>query len=345
MLKEINAHGVSVARVRRGADGAWAIVADPMNRRITGLTEMTLSGPVAGSAHLVTKYSPDGTRTRGTLNNCAYGVTPWNTYMTAEENWSGYFVNADAEMPREQDALRRLGRTARAATAGTRRRAARTNTSASTPRPTGASAAEDYRNEPNGFGWMVEIDPFDPASFRSSAPTSAASPMKAWSLPRPSPASRSSATRATTPASSTSTSSSAASPTTRRRASDGDILDEGTLYVAKFNADGTGEWLALAPGQNGLTPENGFADLADILVNTRVAADQAGATKMDRPEWGAVDPEDRRGLLHPDQQHPPRPDPGRRGQPARATTTSARSSAGPRRAATTPRPTSPGTSS
>jgi secreted PhoX family phosphatase len=70
----------------------------------------------------------------------------------------------------------------------------------------------------------------------------------------------------------------------------GELLDEGTLYVAKFNDDGTGEWLALAPGENGLTPENGFADLADILVNTRLAADKAGATKMDRPEWGTVDP-------------------------------------------------------
>jgi secreted PhoX family phosphatase len=71
---------------------------------------------------------------------------------------------------------------------------------------------------------------------------------------------------------------------------DGSILDSGTLYVARFNDDGTGEWIALAPGRNGLTPANGFADLADILVNTRLAADFVGATKMDRPEWGTVDP-------------------------------------------------------
>jgi secreted PhoX family phosphatase len=70
----------------------------------------------------------------------------------------------------------------------------------------------------------------------------------------------------------------------------GALLDTGTLYVARFNRDGTGTWLALRPGENGLTPDNGFVDLADILVNARLAADKAGATRMDRPEWGAIDP-------------------------------------------------------
>ena len=160
VLKEMNAHGVSVARVQRGADGQWSIVADPMNRRITGLTEMTFSGPAAGSAHLVTKYAPDGMRTRGTLNNCAHGVTPWNTYMTAEENWAGYFVNADAEMPREQ---KRYGVSAEELRYGWEMAAGgadeyvRFNAAA-----TGASATEDYRNEPNTFGWLVEIRPVRP---------------------------------------------------------------------------------------------------------------------------------------------------------------------------------------
>jgi secreted PhoX family phosphatase len=287
VLKEVNAHGVSVARVQRGADGQWAIVADAMNRRITGQTEMAFSGPAAGSAHLVTKYSPDGTRTRGTLNNCAHGVTPWNTHMTAEENWAGYFVNADAEMPREH---KRYGVSDEASRYGWEKAAGgadefvRFNAAA-----TGASPAEDYRNEPNTFGWLVEFNPFDPASVPVKrthlgrfahegivfAPAVAGKPVVCYSgddsrfeyiYKFVSAANYDPATAS------------------------GALLDEGTLYAARFSDDGTGEWLALVPGQNGLTPENGFADLADILVNTRAAADQAGATKMDRPEWGTVDP-------------------------------------------------------
>ncbi len=146
---------------RKAADGSWAVVADPMNRRITGLTEMTISGPAAGSAHLVTKFSPDGTRTRGTLNNCSNGYTPWNTYMAAEENWAGYFLST-GEQPREHT---RYGVSDEATRYGWDKAASaadeyiRFNATA-----TGASAAEDYRNEPNTFGWMVEFDPFDPAS-------------------------------------------------------------------------------------------------------------------------------------------------------------------------------------
>jgi hypothetical protein len=287
VLAEINGHGVSAVRITRGADGVWAVAMDPHNRRITGGTEVEIGGPVRGSAHVVTKFSPDGTRTRGTLNNCAHGVTPWNTYLTAEENWAGYFVNRTEEQPREH---KRYGVPNEASRYQWERAASGADEFARfDATATGADATADYRNEPNTFGWIVEIDPFDPAS----------TPVKRTALGRfahegvvfHTP-------EAGKPVVCYSGDDSrfeyiykfvSAKPY-EPGVSKGEILDEGTLYVARFNPDGTGEWLALAPGQNGLTPENGFADLADILVNTRAAADQAGATKMDRPEWGTIDP-------------------------------------------------------
>lgn len=288
VLAEVNAHGVSVVRIARGADGAWAVVDDPRNRRTTGATPMELSGPVRGTHFLRTRHSPDGTMTRGTLNNCAHGVTPWNTYMSAEENWAGYFVNHDAgELPREQ---RRYGVPTDASRYEWEKAASgadefiRFDASAR-----GAAAVEDYRNEPNTFGWIIEVDPFDPASTPVKrthlgrfahegvifAPPVAGQPVVCYS-----------GDDARFEYIYKFVSAAAYEPGVTR----GEILDAGTLHVARFNPDGTGEWLALAPGLNGLTPENGFADLADILVNARLAADRAGATKMDRPEWGALDP-------------------------------------------------------
>jgi uncharacterized protein len=286
VLAELNAHGVSVLHIARGADGMWSIVDDERNRRITSLTPMMISGPAAGSAHLVTKYAPDGMATRGTINNCAHGVTPWNTYMAAEENWAGYFVNASGDMPREQD---RYGVPDEASRYGWELAASqadeyiRFNLAA-----TGASAAEDYRNESNAFGWMVEFNPFDPAFV----------PVKRTGLGRfahegvvfaPAEAGKSVVAYSGDDSRFEYLYKFVSAANYEPGVTDGSILDAGTLYVARFNDDGTGEWLALVPGENGLTPENGFADLADILVNTRLAADQAGATKMDRPEWGTVD--------------------------------------------------------
>ncbi|TVQ56566.1 MAG: PhoX family phosphatase [Rhodobacteraceae bacterium] len=293
VLKELNAHGVTVTRIAPNADGVWGVVADPHNRRVTGLTPMEIGGPVRGSAHVVTKYSPDGTRTRGTLNNCAHGVTPWGTYLTCEENWAGYFTNHDQEdqkpnLPREHarygvraGGMSRYGWELAASGADEYVRFDATKR--------GETAADDYRNEPNGFGWVVEIDPFDPSS----------TPVKRTHLGRFAhegvvfanvEAGKPVVAYAGDDARFEYIYKFVSRQPYEPGVSDGSLLDEGTLYAAKFNDDGTGEWLALAPGRNGLTPANGFADLADILVNTRLAADHAGATKMDRPEWGAVDP-------------------------------------------------------
>jgi secreted PhoX family phosphatase len=89
----------------------------------------------------------------------------------------------------------------------------------------------------------------------------------------------------------------AGSSTASAGAANRDLLDDGTLFVARFDADGSGQWLALEPGRHGLTAENGFPDLATILVNARAAADRAGATPMDRPEWLAVHPDSREVYL------------------------------------------------
>ncbi|MDP1875244.1 PhoX family phosphatase [Phenylobacterium sp.] len=291
---EIAAHGVSVYRAARQADGAWAVVADPRNRRITAGTPVEISGPMRGTSHVQTRFSPDGLRARGTLNNCSHGVTPWNTYLAAEENWAGYFSNTDQidqkpDLPREHarygvSTNPKGGRFGWHLAMSEADEFVRFDASAK-----GASATDDYRNEPNTMGWMVEIDPFNPqaAPIKRThlgrfahegvvfAPAVPGQPVVCYSGDdsRFEYIYRFVSRDAFAPGQ-----------------TDGSILDHGTLYVARFDDDGGGAWLALAPGENGLTPENGFADLADILVNTRLAADHVGATKMDRPEWGAVDP-------------------------------------------------------
>jgi len=287
VLKEINAHGVSIVRIRKGVNNEWQVQPDRLNRRITGQTPMEIQGPVRGSAFVRTKYSPSGTMTRGTLNNCGHGVTPWNTYMAAEENWAGYFRNGDATRPREHTrygVATTTGRYAWELAASREDQYVRFDASS-----IGASATEDYRNEPNCFGWMVEIDPFDPASTPKKrtalgrfahegvvfAPAIEGKPVVCYSGDDSTNqfiykfVSRNNYNRAT---------------------ASGSLLDNGTLYVAKFNDDGSGEWLPLVYGRNGLTDANGFTSQADVLVNTRLAASFVGATPMDRPEWGAVDP-------------------------------------------------------
>ncbi|MFN4297142.1 MAG: PhoX family protein [Brevundimonas sp.] len=286
---EMAAHGVSIYRTTRQADGLWAVVPDRRNRRITTSTPVEIGGPVRGTAHVRTRFSPEGTRARGTLNNCSHGATPWNTYLAAEENWASYFSNTDAEQPREHarygvPADPRGGRYGWHLSRSGADEHVRFDASSK-----GASAAEDYRNEPNTFGWMVEIDPFDPD----------AAPIKRTHLGRfahegvvfaPAVAGRPVVCYSGDDSRFEYIYKFVSDGVWVPGRTDGSILDSGTLYVARFNDDGSGEWLALAPGQNGLTPDNGFADLADILVNARLAADHAGATKMDRPEWGAVDP-------------------------------------------------------
>ena len=285
-LKEMNAHGVSVVHMQKRNDNRWELVQSDYNRRITGLTHMELAGPVRGSNLAKTRYSPEGHATRGTLNNCAMGVTPWNTYMAAEENWAGYFGNADESIPREHARYGIRATDSRyrwALAAGGEDLFVRFDATRK-----GASATEDYRNEPNCFGWMVEIDPFKPDS----------TPIKRTTLGRfghegvvfgPAIDGQPVVCYSGDDSTNQYIYKFVSAQPFHKGVTDGSILDTGVLYVARFNDDGSGEWLPLVFGQHGLTAP-AFADQADVLVNTRLAADIVGGTPMDRPEWGAVDP-------------------------------------------------------
>ncbi|WP_394374580.1 PhoX family protein [Stutzerimonas frequens] len=288
--KEINAHGVSVVEIRRGPRGDWSVLPSSRNRRITGATPMRIEGPARGHALMRTRYSPSGTSTRGTLNNCSNGHTPWGTYLTCEENWAGYFASADSELPRELSryGVRGSGRYGWETVAGdefVRFNATRT----------AADASGDYRNEPNTFGWIVEIDPFDPTS----------TPVKHTALGRfaheglvfaPVKPGRPVVCYSGDDSQNEYIYKYVSRDRYRPQRSDGRLLDDGTLYVARFNPDGSGDWLALDydnPDFQRACEGAGirFADQGEVLVNTRLAADIVGATKMDRPEWGAVHPD------------------------------------------------------
>lgn len=294
VLKEMEAHGVSVLHVAEDGSGQWNLVPNSMySRRITGTSVMDIRGPARGSRKLTTPFSPAGEQTRGTLNNCSHGVTPWNTYLAAEENWAGYFVNRDQTLPREQS---RYG----VSTSNSRYRWETADAADNIYRrfdaaSSGRSASEDFRNEPNHFGWIVELDPFNPNSVPQKrtalgrfahegvifAPVVEGQPVVCYSGDD----SRNEYIYKFVSAA-----------TYHKASAGGHLLDSGTLYAARFSAEGSGEWLPLDIANAefiakakaaGVT----FADQADVLVNARLAADVVGATKMDRPEWGAVHPQ------------------------------------------------------
>lgn len=309
-LKEIEAHGVSVTEYVEGANRAWTYVQNStFNRRITPNTEVVFHGPVKGSAWLRTPFSNDGTRGRGTINNCANGHTLWGTNITCEENWAGYFRRSgdDAERtPRQMVALRRYGVSDAAGSYGWstvtpadpsntifRRWDARAGA--------GGTATTDWRNEPNQFGWCVEFDPYD----KTQAPRKRTALGRlghegAWygkfiegkklAVYLGDDSRGEYFYKFVTAASWTFADAQRAD----RLAVGDKYLDTGTLYVAKFNADGTGTWIPLVFGSVPNRPAQGsdieyvFEDQVDILVNTRLAGDAVGATKMDRPEWTAT---------------------------------------------------------
>jgi secreted PhoX family phosphatase len=306
VMKEMLAHGVSIVEVRRH-QGSYVTQQDsPLNRRITPFTDMELTGPAARSPQLITKYSITGTRTRGTIANCANGHTPWGTYLTCEENWAGFFKRSESDngkrSPKVLAALRRYGiegkgkhlwASVQPDTADQRFgrwHAAVTGTS--------NDGSDDFRNVANTFGWVVEIDPFSPtASPKKRTALGRFAHEGAW--PGPVVAGQPLVWYMGCDARNeyiykyVSTAAWDPSDAKRGVAAGDKYLNEGKLYAARFNADGTGDWLELKFGLNNIDANYAnyeFSDQADVLIHARLAADAAGATRMDRPEWGAVNP-------------------------------------------------------
>jgi secreted PhoX family phosphatase len=272
------AHGVSVVMVRK-RHRKWSVVPSKYNRRISVLTPTEATGPAAGHPLLHTAADPTGTYIIGILNQCSSGPSPWGTYLTTEENWNGYFGNSNPSVPADQ---RRYGITA----AGFGYR---------WPEHDTRFDANANPNEANRFGYVVEIDPFDPHC----------PPKKRTALGR---IKREGATCVTASDGRVVVYSGddeqfeyiykfvSAEPWKKMRRRGESPLDRGTLYVAKFEADGSGTWLPLVHDTGPLTEANGFPDQAAVCVRTRQAGDAVGATKMDRPEWIAHD--DRTGMLY-----------------------------------------------
>lgn len=307
--KEIAAHGLSFVEVRR-ASGRFAYVKDSsFNRRVTPLTPIRLSGPVRGSALVKTKFSPAGTDCRGTINNCGTGTTPWGTFLSGEENWVNYFARSATDNAARGGntagsvtSLNRYGKaqggTSRHGweTAGSDDRFARWDVSA---KGTSTDGSDDYRNEPNTFGYIVEVDPYDrtQAIRKRTALGRFAHESAAFGLRvagKPLAVYMGDDSRGEYVYKFVSNANwDAADAFSANRITTGDkYLDAGRLYVAQFNADGSGRWIELAIGNPAISGYAGyrFADQADVLVNARLAADAVGATKMDRPEWCTVHP-------------------------------------------------------
>jgi secreted PhoX family phosphatase len=268
VTKGMMAHGLTVVEIAE-TDGTWGVVKDsPFNRRVTPATELDLTGPAAGHDLLKTAADPTGTKTLGTWNNCGNGKTPWGTYLACEENFNGYFSSSveDVEISPE---LKRYGVSNEDWGYGWAKVDERFDIS-------------KHPNEPNRAGYVVELDPADPSS----------TPKKRTALGRFKHENaevvinsdgkvvvymgddergeflyRYVSNGVYAPGNPTDT-----------------LLEDGSLSVAKFADDGTGQWMALTPETTGMS------SMAEICVHTRQAGSAVGATTMDRPEWVAANP-------------------------------------------------------
>ena len=313
VLKEINHHGVSIVEVVRTPAGWRMVHGSALNRRVNAQTPMRIAGPRthidAIRSMMVTRWDTAGGMSRGTLNNCGHGKTPWGTYIGCEENWAVYFgmgSGTAALDPKEMASRRRYGVVSAppAANAKNARSQGWHTVSASDDRfarwnlaAVGSNAERDFRNEANTFGYNVEIDPLDANStpVKRVAMGRFAHEGAVFSLPVPGqPLAVYQGCDSRNEYIYKFVSAAAWDP----RDIGGGIaagdkyLNEGKLYAAKFNADGRGEWIELTIADPRIANHAAykFAHQGDLFVNARHAADAVGATKMDRPEWGAVNP-------------------------------------------------------
>ena len=264
-------HGMSVVEIRK-TNGTWAPVPSGLSKRITPNTPVAFDGPVAGHPLLST---PAGNAPAGTVNNCGNGYTPWGTYLTCEENFNGYFGATDPSWTPTPE-QERYGFSSGGFGYRWHEYDARWDLSSA-----------DYRGEENRFGWIVEVDPMNPA----------APPVKHTALGRVKHEGFAFATgrggravgymgddqrfdyiyRFVSAKNWKAMRDQGVSP-----------FSDGQLYVARFNDDGSGDWLELTIDDPVLAAR--FADQAEVLTYARVAADLLGATPMDRPEWTSVAP-------------------------------------------------------
>ncbi|WP_309647310.1 PhoX family phosphatase [Nocardioides sp.] len=276
-------YGISVVELRRGAaPGDWRPESNlrkaKLNRRLHIESEFKIVGPAAGDERLKTVDDPSGRRARGTLNNCAGGLTPWGTALSGEENFNSYFDKSGALDPRYTAQYARYGITG-----------------------SGKGWNEiDPRfdltldpHEPHRFGWIVEVDPTDPSSTprkhtmlgrfkHEGANIVIAKNGKAVAYmgddERGDYIYRFVSAEKFDPA-----------RTAKARRHNLTLLTKGTLSVAKFSGDGsedgvydgTGQWIPLCTDTTSYV--EGMS-VADVLIFTRLAADKVGPTKMDRPE-------------------------------------------------------------
>ena len=265
---EMAAHGGTVVEIVKQG-GKWSVVkGSQYNRRITADTPMRISGPAAGHNRMKTSYDASGAMVRGMINNCAGGISPWGTFLTAEENFNNYF-SGKVDGHKEEANYKSYGI------------------------PGGEYAWGTYvdrfdlnkeENEPNRFGWIVEIDPYDANS----------TPVKRTALGRFKHEGAETIVNSDGRVVVYSGDDerfafvykfvTAGRYNATDRAANFGLLDSGTLYVAKYTDDGKGEWMPMVFGQGPLTAANGFNSQADVVIETRKAARLLGATPMDRPE-------------------------------------------------------------